>query len=184
MEKLPKDVLMMLALDLNLPDIVRLCRTSSRIDKDVCENSYFWRQKISKDFPTAKYQSKDTRQIYLNLDKMLTKYPELKDILPLIIVDKFKFSKILDDRPVNLLNSLDEKVRIKMMNDYNKHEIYSRTRKVSESSGTEILSFIEKAGMYYGEEYENYYMDLIEQLKEYLKNPNMTFDASKWEFRN
>lgn len=182
MEKLPKDVLMELALELNLPDIVSLCRTSSRIDRDVCENSIFWRNKIRKDFPEAKYMSKNTRQIYLKLDKIKKEYPELKNILSLIIVDNFEFAGFIDNKVLNLLNSLDEKVRLKIVNDYNKQEIYGRDNQISQSTGEAIINFMSKAGLYYNEEYENYYDSLIEQLKKYIKTPNITFDPSRWEF--
>lgn len=184
LQSLPKDVLLMMLLDLDLSDIVSLCQTSSRIDKDVCKNSNFWGNKIRKDFPDAKYTSLNTRQIYLKLDKIKKEYPELKSILSLIIVDNFKFAGFIDNKVLNLLNSLDEKVRIKIMNDYNKHESYGRVEQISQPTGEAIIDLISKAGLYYNEEYEAFYDSLIEQLEQYIKNPNITFDPSKWERYN
>ena len=46
---LPKDLLFLLALDMNLPDILRFCSSSSRINKTVCNNPTFWQQKLQRD---------------------------------------------------------------------------------------------------------------------------------------
>ena len=179
MEKLPKDVLILLALDLNLPGIVSLCQTDKIINRDVCENPIFWRNKIMKDFPTANYVSKNTRAVYLKLDKLVRERPELKDILPLIDLDKFKF--INHEYHIttisNIFNSLKKNVLDKIVNDYNKHEVYGRNKQITISSPKQIIDFIESSGVYYNEEYENYYSSLIEQLKQYVKNPKITFQV-------
>lgn len=46
-----KDVVMMLALELDLPDLLNLCLTDKTFNKQVCENEDFWMQKIQLDFP-------------------------------------------------------------------------------------------------------------------------------------
>lgn len=181
MEKLPKDVLILLALDLNLPGIISLCQTNERINKNVCENPIFWRNKIQKDFPTANYISKNTREVYLKLDKLVRERSELKDILPLIIIDNFKFTVDSPESKIAaIFNSLNKDVLDKIVNDYNKHEVYGKDRQIKDLKN--ILDFIEPSGLYYTQEYENYYTSLIEQLKEYVINPKITFDPSKWEF--
>lgn len=188
--KLPKDVLILLAVDLNLPDIISLCRINQRMNRDVCENPVFWRNKIMKDFSNANYISKNTRNIYLKLDKLARERPELKAILSLIIIDNYKFPSLSGDFHYtyiemieNLLNSLDKNVLNKIVVDYNKHE-YGRDKQIVNPTSKDIIEFIEKSGIFYREEYIHYYDSLIEQLKEYIKNPNFTFDPSVWERYN
>jgi len=42
MENLPKDVLVLLAMELSYPEILKFCQTNKKIDRAVCENIYFW----------------------------------------------------------------------------------------------------------------------------------------------
>lgn len=46
----PKDVIVYLALTLDLPEILSLCRTNSKFNNIVCENQSFWRNKLKKDY--------------------------------------------------------------------------------------------------------------------------------------
>lgn len=63
MERLPKDVLVMLALDLNIKEILNLCLTSRRYNRLVCENENFWRNKLLK----------ETGKVYTNAKEILLK---------------------------------------------------------------------------------------------------------------
>ena len=47
------DVLRMLALELDLPSIIKFCKSNKLVKKSVCENNMFWRNKLYKDFPYA-----------------------------------------------------------------------------------------------------------------------------------
>jgi len=49
-----KDMSVLLALELNNKDIISLCLTNKIFNKYVCENEFFWLQKIRKDFPEIK----------------------------------------------------------------------------------------------------------------------------------
>ena len=49
-----KDVVMMLALELNKEDIFSLCLTSKNFNRYVCDNRDFWKKKIELDFPDVK----------------------------------------------------------------------------------------------------------------------------------
>jgi Leucine-rich repeat (LRR) protein len=51
MESASKDVLFTIAMDLNLPSLLRWCSSNSKIMKDVCLNGHVWRNKLLKDFP-------------------------------------------------------------------------------------------------------------------------------------
>lgn len=46
METLDRDVLLYLAYDLDMPSIYRLCRTSKRFNRLICENDTFWKNKL------------------------------------------------------------------------------------------------------------------------------------------
>ena len=48
MENLPKDVLFLLAIEMNYADILNFCKSSKRIDEYVCKNKFFWLNKLSK----------------------------------------------------------------------------------------------------------------------------------------
>ncbi len=50
MEDLPVDILMLIALDMETPEILQLCRTSTKLNQSICNNPNFWRNKIIKDF--------------------------------------------------------------------------------------------------------------------------------------
>lgn len=51
MKSLSQDTLIYMALNLDLPELLSLCRTSSKINKILCNNEMFWMNKIMKDFP-------------------------------------------------------------------------------------------------------------------------------------
>ena len=54
MENLPKDVVALLAIDLDYVDILKLCRSSSRMNRFICQNEDFWRNKLYKTYPFAR----------------------------------------------------------------------------------------------------------------------------------
>jgi Leucine-rich repeat (LRR) protein len=51
METASKDVLFTIAMELDLPDLLRWCSSNSRINRDVCQNKDVWRSKLLKDYP-------------------------------------------------------------------------------------------------------------------------------------
>jgi Leucine-rich repeat (LRR) protein len=51
MENVSKDVLFTIAMNLDLPSILKWCSSNSKIMKDVCQNDHMWRSKLLKDFP-------------------------------------------------------------------------------------------------------------------------------------
>ena len=44
METISKDILFKLALELDLPDLISLCKSSKRFDNQVCKNENVWYQ--------------------------------------------------------------------------------------------------------------------------------------------
>ena len=51
MEKLPKDLIILLALEMDTPSLLKFCNTSSRYNKIICGNQTFWKFKIEKERP-------------------------------------------------------------------------------------------------------------------------------------
>ena len=51
METASKDVLFTIAMELDLPDLLRWCSSNSRINQDVCQNDNVWKSKLLKDYP-------------------------------------------------------------------------------------------------------------------------------------
>jgi Leucine-rich repeat (LRR) protein len=51
MENTSKDILFTIALNLDLPSLLKWCSSNSRINRDVCQNNNVWRSKLLKDFP-------------------------------------------------------------------------------------------------------------------------------------
>ena len=70
MENLNKDELFLLAMELDLPSILNLCKTSKYLNKMVCENPNLWRSKLNKDYPYLNISEvKDLKGLYLYLKK-------------------------------------------------------------------------------------------------------------------
>ena len=50
MDKLPKDIIVLLALELDISDVLTYCKLSKRFNNAVCNNFSFWYNKLFKDF--------------------------------------------------------------------------------------------------------------------------------------
>lgn len=83
---LPKDVMVLLALELSLPEILAFCRSNKKFDKYVCENDEFWRNKWKKDFkgfyPIPK--NKKSKQYYESIQRQINEFPKYLPINPSI----------------------------------------------------------------------------------------------------
>jgi len=102
METLPTDMLVYIAMTLDYPDILALCRTNPRINQKVCGNEQFWLNRIKKEYPNRKNIKSygDTyKQIYKNL-----KYPITLDLVIRIEQDgkikSFSHSIVIDDSTI------------------------------------------------------------------------------------
>ena len=80
MDKLPKDIVALLAIDLDYVDILKLCRSSSRMNRFICQNEDFWRNKLYKTYPFArklqeKFPITNFRKFYGDVER------EIKNII-------------------------------------------------------------------------------------------------------
>lgn len=70
MERMDKNVMRIMALDLDLPSVLSLCRGNKRLNKEICDSQLFWRDKLHQDYPlTRKFQKGDFKRIYESLRK-------------------------------------------------------------------------------------------------------------------
>lgn len=51
MEKQSKEILILLALELDLKSLLKFCQTNKKINKIICDNDIFWKNKIEKERP-------------------------------------------------------------------------------------------------------------------------------------
>ena len=62
---LNRDLLIELALDLDLPEVIKFCSSSQRINKTICESDVFWRKKFIKDYGDyPKVENKTWKEFY------------------------------------------------------------------------------------------------------------------------
>ena len=79
-----KDILGVIALDLNYYDILSLCSSHSRFNNRICQNNAFWYNKIKRDFP------KEINEIDKNKNNYREIYEDLKSKFPVILKDEYK----------------------------------------------------------------------------------------------
>ena len=89
---LPVDVIALVALDLDLPNILSLCESNVKFNRAVCKKESFWLNKLLKDFPEYKKLKENYRETYkllynltqlkkkLNLDGTVDKIYEMKRV--------------------------------------------------------------------------------------------------------
>lgn len=66
--ELSKDTLIYMAMMLDLPDILALCKTNSKINQIICQNERFWLNKIKRDYPQKELKpGTNYREMYKNL---------------------------------------------------------------------------------------------------------------------
>ena len=88
MEKTTKDIVIELAIQLDLPDILQFCLTSKKINNYVCSNKDFWIRKMYLDYGIkfADINYDDPRKYYENIRKLKT-------------TDFFNYSQLGNDDP-------------------------------------------------------------------------------------
>ncbi len=74
-----KDILIKMALDMDLADILSLCETNKKYNKLLCQDDGFWKQKYEKDFDNLQIQS--YKNLYLEKAKRNPKVVNLLDTI-------------------------------------------------------------------------------------------------------
>ena len=79
----PKDVLIMMMLDLDLPDVLKMCRSNKRFNEILCQNPLFWRKKLEKEYPKLDISNvKDYKGLYSYLKRKIKKGNKWGDLTP------------------------------------------------------------------------------------------------------
>lgn len=69
MDTLSKDTLILLAMELNYSDIIKFCSTSKKINKYVCQNNDFWRNRLYKEYPFARnLDTKNSKKLFQEIE--------------------------------------------------------------------------------------------------------------------
>ena len=92
MDRLSKDELFLIAIDLDVSNILNLCRTSKNINQKICNNNVFWVRKLKKDFNVDFYlDNKDIPRSSRLRDKYIKSSPAKNQYLQYNqIVEKYK----------------------------------------------------------------------------------------------
>jgi hypothetical protein len=73
LQKLNKDELYLLALELDLPDLIRFCKTSKKINEKVCRSNEIWIHKLKEDFKitySRRRYNLEPKKLYILLYKL------------------------------------------------------------------------------------------------------------------
>ena len=90
-----RDVLFSIALEMDLPDIMRLCETSKKVNEYVCKNRNFWLIKLKKTYPKVPVEKiQDPKGLYIKLYNISTLNP------------KWDYWSALKQQDNDLINSL------------------------------------------------------------------------------
>lgn len=74
LSNLPKDVLMLLVLEMDIEYVINLCQTSSIFNNKICKDDHFWLNKLIKEYG-IKTELSEAKNEYLNLRNMLKNDP-------------------------------------------------------------------------------------------------------------
>ena len=84
MDKLSKDELMLLAIEFDLPDLLRFCQSSKRINDKICKQDAIWYYKLNKEYSleNRKYFKQKTPKLTYTLLYKLTQLVHFLEKLP------------------------------------------------------------------------------------------------------
>lgn len=81
MEELPIDVINYLAIDMNISDVINLCKTSKKFQDNICNNKNYWINRLKRDYDIAYEQSfGDPKTLYIDVKKYFSKLNQIYDI--------------------------------------------------------------------------------------------------------
>ena len=80
MEKLSKDALFSIAIELNMPELLQFCATNSRINNLICKRNDIWNYKLKNEFLNYDESLKQftSRETYVLLYKLIVLKEKLK----------------------------------------------------------------------------------------------------------
>jgi hypothetical protein len=98
MENLPKDILFQLSLELDLPNLLNLCKTNRLLNEKVCNNENIWLSKLNKDFPlhnnlNIQINFKNKYKLLYDLHKLRNKLKFKRSVYELFNSEKLDLSR-------------------------------------------------------------------------------------------
>ena len=68
-----RDIAILIALEMDLPDILSLCLSSKSMNRYVCDNPMFWLRKLKRDYPNADYSKygNNYKKAYKDISNMV-----------------------------------------------------------------------------------------------------------------
>ena len=83
MEGLSRDELFLIAIELDLPELLRFCGSSSRINNIICQQDPIWRYRLSRDYPNYRKFTFNTNKSLRSTYNSLYRINQLKQKLGL-----------------------------------------------------------------------------------------------------
>ena len=103
MELLPNDMVVYIALSMDIPEVLSLCQTSKRINQIVCDNNNFWISKLKRDYDITMEDPSTTKSAYKNITNVIKKVPNPDDLLEKAIkIGSIMYVKIALDSGANI----------------------------------------------------------------------------------
>ncbi len=96
-EKVPSDIIRYMALVMDLPELLSLCRTSKRFNREICENVGYWRERLAKDFDT---ESPNPKRLYEKLSQYDVTQPLDSNLILAITNEDLEAVKYFEKRGV------------------------------------------------------------------------------------
>ncbi len=104
MDTLSKDALVLLAMELDYADIIKFCQTSKKVDRYVCQNNDFWRNRLYKEYPFSRnLDTTNSRKLYREISN------EIKNVNTFSTQDVLGFNTpvYIREELVNFLSQAD-----------------------------------------------------------------------------
>jgi len=141
MERLSKDELFLIAIELNITELLNLCLSSKNIKNKICDRNDFWVHKLKKDFDINFFENvklpKSNRlrenfiktlpakKEYLKYNKLINSFPNLNDaLLEGVNTDNFKLIEIALFRGAEINNKDDSFKIVKYFINLNERDDY------------------------------------------------------------
>ena len=163
MEKLPKDLIMQIALEYDLPEILAFCRTNKLYNQIICENNTFWNNKLIRDFGLTflndpnlqSFKSERLKQKYIKESLPAKIYyikikNELRDTPDAVLVraifeDRLDLVKAAIRAGANIVRTSSFYVPLVLALEYNRENIYEYIMKQDPISSKDTSVIITQA---------------------------------------
>ena len=111
MEKLNRDELFRLAIEMDLPSLINFCNSNKRINDLVCKRKDIWLYKLNKEFPQYKtLESKNFKKLYQELYDINKYVKSGSKHLNLYEIYDLKHAKLIDEKDEKTLTTIAQEL--------------------------------------------------------------------------